>query len=147
MRNILSSIVLISCLLQTTIGQKISEWRPENRTGVSAETGLLKSWPEAGPSMLWFNQELPAGFSEVTFSKDLIFLTGCKDKNDFLVALDTLGKIKWQTPYGRSWNQSYPDSRCTPTVEGDRVYVSSGSGDLACIDANKGSIIWSVKAS
>jgi outer membrane protein assembly factor BamB len=144
----MSLILLIAIIsVNFSAGQKISDWRPENRTGVSAETRLLKSWPEAGPSMMWFNQDLPAGFSSVTFSKNLIFLTGCKDKNDFLVALDTLGKIKWQTQYGRSWYQSYPDSRCTPTVEGDRVYVSSGCGDLACIDANKGNIIWSLKAS
>jgi outer membrane protein assembly factor BamB len=63
------------------------------------------------------------------------------------VALDTLGKIKWQTPYGSSWNESYPDSRCTPTVEGNRVYVSSGSGEIVCIDGNSGTIIWSLKAS
>jgi len=28
--------------------QLISEWREENRTGISAETGLLTSWPEEG---------------------------------------------------------------------------------------------------
>ena len=32
-------------------------------------------------------------------------------------------------------------------MEGDRVYVSSGSGDLACVDGINGTIIWSLKAS
>jgi outer membrane protein assembly factor BamB len=137
-------LILVSVLCN---GQKISEWRPENRTGVSAEKGLLKSWPESGPQLLWFNQELPSGFSSPTFGNECIYLTGNKDKSDILVAMDTLGKIKWQTPYGNSWNESYPESRCTPTVEGNRVYVSSGSGEIACIDGNSGAIIWSVKAS
>lgn len=142
---LISVAVIISVRFST--GQKISEWRPEHRTGVSAETGLLKSWPETGPEMIWINQELPTGFSSATFGNNSIYLTGNQDKNDVLVALDTLGKIKWQTPYGHSWDKSYPDSRCAPTVEGSKVYVSSGSGDLACIDGKNGSIIWSLKAS
>lgn len=147
MKKLLASISLIFCLLQLTDGQKISDWRPENRTGVSAETGLLKSWPATGPALLWFNQDLPSGFSSVTFGQNSIFLTGMIGKNDVLFALDTVGKIKWQVPYGRAWNGATPESRCTPTVEGNSVYVSSGSGDLACVDANTGKIIWSVKAS
>jgi len=147
MKNLLASISLIFCLLQLTEGQKISDWRPENRTGVSAETGLLKSWPATGPALLWFNQDLASGFSSVTFGQNSIFLTGMIGKNDVLFALDSVGKIKWQVPYGRAWNGATPESRCTPTVEGNSVYVSSGSGDLACVDANTGKIIWSVKAS
>jgi outer membrane protein assembly factor BamB len=127
--------------------QKISEWREEDRTGISAEKGLLKSWPAEGPQLIWSNSELPKGHSSVTFGNNTIYLTGNDDQNDILVALDSYGKVKWQTPYGRMWKASNPESRCTPTVEGDKVYVSSGFGDLACIDGNTGSIIWSVKAS
>lgn len=58
--------LLVLIFINFSAGQKISEWRPENRTGVSAEKGLLRSWPATGPAMLWFNQELPTGFSSVT---------------------------------------------------------------------------------
>lgn len=138
-------VVLLSA--QLIQGQKISEWREDNRTGVSSEKGLLKLWPENGPSLIWSNLKLPKGYSSVSFSNNAVFLTGTSEPNDLLIALDTLGVIKWQTPFGRCWTQSTPESRCTPTVEGNRVYVSSGFGDLACIDANSGAIIWSVKAS
>jgi len=127
--------------------QKISEWREEERTGISAEKGLLESWPSEGPKLIWSNGELPKGHSSVTFGNNTIYLTGNDDQNDILVALDGYGKIKWQTPYGRMWKASHPESRCTPTVEGDKVYVSSGFGDLACIDGITGLVIWSVKAS
>jgi outer membrane protein assembly factor BamB len=145
----LSLLIIFTLLLsgQYSEGQKISEWRPENRTGNSAEKDLLKSWPVNGPALLWQNEELPAGFSSVTFGKNSIYLTGVMDKSDVIVAMDTLGKIKWQTPYGSSWNESYPESRCSPTVDGNKVYVTSGTGDVACIDAANGKIIWSVKAS
>ncbi len=127
--------------------QHISEWREEDRTGISAETGLLKSWPAEGPEMIWSNVKLPKGNSSVSFGNNTIYLTGIEDKNDILIALDPYGQIKWQTPYGRKWEASHPESRCTPTVEGDKVYVSSGFGDLACIDGISGDIIWSVRAS
>lgn len=127
--------------------QLISEWREEDRTGSSSETGLLESWPAGGPQLIWLNSKLPKGNSSVSFGNNTIYLTGNDYTNDILIALDEYGKIKWQTPYGRIWKESNPESRCTPTVEGDKVYVSSGFGDLACINGINGQIIWSVKAS
>ncbi len=122
-------------------------WREDNRTGISSETGLLKSWPEGGPELVCLNTELPEGHSSVAVGNNTIYLTGIESENDVLVALDNTGVIKWQIPYGRSWDGSYPDSRCTPTIDEDKVYVSSGYGDLACIDATTGEIIWQAKAS
>jgi outer membrane protein assembly factor BamB len=133
--------------IELSDNQTISEWREEDRTGVSAETGLLKIWPTEGPQLIWSNADLPKGHSSVKFGNNTIYLTGLNGQNDVLVALDNSGKIKWQTPYGRCWNGATPESRCTPTVEGDRVYVSSGYGDLACINGISGEIIWSLKAS
>ncbi len=127
--------------------QAISEWREEERTGVSSETGLMKSWPESGPALIWMNKDLPNGYSSLTFGNGLIYLTGQDGQNDVLVAVDGIGKIKWQTPYGRSWNGASPETRCTPTVEGDKVYLSSGFGDIACVNGISGEIIWSAKAS
>jgi outer membrane protein assembly factor BamB len=133
--------------IELSDNQKISEWREEDRTGVSAETGLMKSWPEGGPELIWSNAELPKGYSSVSFGNNTIYTTGNDGQNDILVALDTYGKIKWKTTYGRSWTASNPESRCTPTVEGDKIYVSSGFGDIACVDGISGAIIWSLKAS
>lgn len=140
------SILLLFFAFQTT-AQEIFEFRPENRTGVSAETGLLKSWPDGGPKLLWSNENLARGNSSVSFSNDKIYITGTDDGNDILFCLDMDGKILWQKPMGRAWNQSYPESRATPTVQGDRVYTCSGIGDLACFNGNTGEIIWSYKAS
>src|SRR4030042_2807317 len=147
MRTITLSIILFSMFSGVAGAQEISEWREENRTGVSAETGLLKSWPANGPTLLWSNRELGRGHSSVSFGKNTIYITGNKGNDDVLYALDMNGKILWQTVFGRAWTASNPESRATPTVEGNRVYCTSGSGDLACIDGTTGKIIWSYKAS
>ncbi len=141
------SFILLLFLSGFINAQDISEWREENRTGVSAETGLLKSWPAEGPTLLWSNLELTKGNSSASFGKNKIYITGLKDGNDILYALDMNGKILWQTVMGRAWTDSYPESRATPTVEGNMVYTCSGYGDLACIDGTTGNIIWSYKAS
>ena len=141
-------LILLSLSVYLPIhAQQISEWREENRTGVSSETGLLKSWPDGGPTLVWTNLELPKGNSSVSFGNNSIYITGTEGTNDILVALDMNGKIRWQKVMGRAWNQSYPDSRATPTVEGERVYTCSGFGDLACFNGITGDMIWSYKGS
>ncbi len=108
----------------------------------------MKSWPAAGPTLLWSNLELAKGYSSPSFGTKAIYITGTKDTVDILYALSMEGKILWQTVMGRAWKGSNnPESRATPTVEGNKVYTCSGNGDLACIDATNGKIIWSYKAS
>lgn len=58
MKTVALSILSVLICVGLINGQKISEWRPEHRTGVSAEKGLLKSWPSTGPGM---NHILKAG--------------------------------------------------------------------------------------
>jgi outer membrane protein assembly factor BamB len=125
--------------------QEIVEWRGKDRKGVYHETGLLKQWPESGPQLLWYTDSLPSGHSSVSIANNAIYLTGKEDSMDVLIALEMNGKFKWKTPYGRAWNQSFPESRCTPTIEGTNIYLTSGLGDVACVDAITGKIKWERK--
>jgi outer membrane protein assembly factor BamB len=121
----------------------IGEWRGPGRTGVyDKEKNLLKSWPPEGPELVWFNDAIPSGYASVTVYNDCIYTTGIRDEQDVVVALDNTGYILWETPYGRKWDSSYDQSRCTPTIVDDRIYVSSGLGDVACLDIDDGSIVW-----
>jgi outer membrane protein assembly factor BamB len=125
----------------------VTGWRDDNRTGISSETGLLKIWPEGGPELVWTNKDLPAGHSSPAIGNNTIYLTGVDSLNDVLVAIDNMGKVKWQTPYGRNWKASFPESRCTPAIDGNNIFVTSGYGDIACIDGISGKIIWSAPVS
>jgi outer membrane protein assembly factor BamB len=147
MKSTTFSIIILLTLSSFVKAQNISEFREENRTGVSAETGLLKSWPAGGPTLLWSTLNLTRGNSSPSFGTSTIYITGSSAGNDVLFALSMDGKILWQSVIGRSWNGPNPESRATPTVEGNRVYVTSGLGDLACIDGATGKVIWSYKGS
>jgi outer membrane protein assembly factor BamB len=145
MRNILIILLFITSGLQAAYAQVITEWR-NGRTGIYTETGLLKKWPENGPELIWYNDSLPNGHSSAAIAHNSVYLTGIIDSMEYLVALDLKGKTKWKVPFGKAWTISYPESRSTPTIEGNRVYVVSGMGQIACIDAISGQIVWTVDA-
>jgi len=147
MKMISFAFILATMFMHICNAQQVSEWREEDRTGVSSETGLMKSWPGAGPMLLWSNLELPKGFSSVSFGDNTIYITGTVGSDDNLVAMNMDGEILWQKVMGRSWTGAYPDSRATPTVEDNMVYTCSGFGDIACFDGTSGEIIWSYRAS
>ncbi|MBI9068155.1 MAG: PQQ-binding-like beta-propeller repeat protein [Salinivirgaceae bacterium] len=126
--------------------QIISQWRGENRDGIYKETGLLKQWPAEGPKMLWFNDQLPKGYSSPAVDEKALFITGIIDTLDYLLALDFKGEILWKTPIGKAWMASFSDSKSTPAIDGDKLYVISDHGELSCVNKNTGEIIWQVDA-
>jgi len=123
---------------------QVVQWRGPNRDGHFPETGLLKSWPENGPSQILEVEGIGKGWSSPVFFENMIYTSGMIDTLDYLTAIDMNGNIKWQVPYGRSWTKSYPDTRSTPVIEGDRIYVQSGTGRVACINRETGKEIWAV---
>ncbi len=120
----------------------------------STDTGLLKSWPDGGPKLLWKidtlgNTEFP-GYSGVTVADEKLFTTGNvkngddeKEANSFVFALDTAtGTEIWRYDNGPGWTGHYPGDRSTPTVDGDRVYAFSSLGRMACLELATGKEIW-----
>ena len=125
--------------------QEITEFRGTERSGHYPGTGLLKQWPEKGPEVLLKIRNIGKGFSQPIMADNVIFVTGIKeDTTDMLSAFNLTGEMLWETSYGRSWTRTYIDSRSTPTFENNKIYVSSGMGQVNCIDAKTGKIIWQV---
>lgn len=79
---------IILVLSQQVLTQSISQWRGPDRNGVFPESGLLKSWPENGPQLLWINDNLGRGFSSVSVTDKEIFIAGLEDSMEYLTALD-----------------------------------------------------------
>lgn len=120
------------------------QWRGPNRVGKFTDTGLLKKWPEAGPQLLLKVEGIGKGYSSVIATDQYVFVTGMIDTLDYLSCITPEGQIKWKVPYGRSWTQSFPETRGSATVENERVYVISGTGQLVCLNVADGSVRWKV---
>ncbi|MCY1720892.1 PQQ-like beta-propeller repeat protein [Prolixibacteraceae bacterium Z1-6] len=143
MKPTFSLIALFVSILVSAQG--IIEFRGVERSGYYSEKGLLKKWPESGPELYRKIEGVGKGFSQPIVVGDTIFISGIKrDTTDILSAYNFAGKLLWETPYGRSWTRSYIDSRSTPTYQDGKLYVSSGTGQLNCVDAKTGNKIWQV---
>ena len=139
-------LILFMHLSMQVFGQPIAQWRGPDRNGVFPETGLLKSWPETGPELLWSCEGMGNGYSSVSVTDKAIYITGREGPTEFLTVLDLNGNQLWKLPFGSGVQRSHPGSRCTPTVEGDRIYLISGRGEVVCVDGVQRKIRWSVPA-
>lgn len=138
-------IALITLLLAASV--HAADWptfRGGDRTDVSTEIGLLKTWPEAGPKLLWMNQNTGLGYSGYAVSGGVLYTMGARDAVEYVIAVDVAtGKEKWSAEAGALFTNGWGDGpRGTPTVDGDKVYALSGKGNLVCLNAANGQPIW-----
>ena len=130
----------------------VLRFRGENSQGMfTEEKGLMKSWPQEGLTPKWIYTGLGEGWSSPIKVGNRLFISGSdmSVKKEMVVCLDLDGKIIWQTPTGTRWERAYPGVRSTPTyVPGEkdgegRLLVTTGSGELFCLNATDGKILWS----
>ena len=148
LQSILAFVFLFLVAYQS-IGQKIYQWRGDNRDGIYNENKLMKSWPEKGPELLWFNEEIGQGYAAPVVTNDQLLINGEADSTSYLFAFDLKGNLLWKAAngkeyYGKGFSASFPGSRSTPTVVGDLVYTSSGRGRLAGYELATGKEKWAV---
>ncbi|CDN32801.1 putative polyvinylalcohol dehydrogenase [Mucinivorans hirudinis] len=142
-------VIISLLLLQLASAQNPAiGWRGEERQGIYNESGLLKEWGAEGPKLLWAVENCGKGYSSPTIYGDRIYLTSLTEdeQGEQVVAFTIEGKKLWERAYGRMWGKSFPDARTTPTLYKGRLYVISGVGDVACIDAATGEIVWQREA-
>lgn len=142
-----TKLILIACtfLFSAAVqADDVHQWRGLHRNGIYHETGLLKSWPSNGPKMIWSTKGIGNGYSSPVAVDGIIYVTGIKDEKEYLTALDLSGKILWSVRYGNAFSGQYNGSRTAPTVVNGKLYVISGEGEIAGINAQNGKIIWTV---
>ncbi len=117
------------------------QWRGPNRDGLSADTGLLKAWPEGGPKLIWKAEGIGVGYSAVAVANGRIFTLGDQKDSSYIVALDLQGKELWRTKVGKTGG-NYEGTRSTPTVDGHLVCGLGQFGDLVLVEAASGKELW-----
>jgi outer membrane protein assembly factor BamB len=126
------------------------QFRGANRDGVSAETGLLASWPAGGPRQAW-RVKIGPGYSGIAVVGQRLYTMYAADHEgkalEFAAAFDAAtGRELWRTAVGDKHVGDFGDGpRSTPTVAGDTVYVLGARGDLAALAAADGAVRWRVQ--
>lgn len=146
MKRIAFSLALV--LVGTSAGAvDWPQWQGPDRNAISRETGLLKEWPADGPRLAWKINGLGGGDSAPAVSNGKLFGMSIRDGKEIVWALaEDSGKQLWATPLGNAVQQAFPQAKegpsCTPTVDGNRLYVIGMGGKVACLNAEEGKLVW-----
>jgi len=114
-----------------------------NRNAISPETGLLRSWPEGGPRVLW-TIDLGPGYGGAAVSEGKVYvLDRIRGKQDVLRCLDIVtGKEQWTFAYTAPGRVSHAGSRSVPAIDGDYIYTCGSFGDVHCFNKRTHKVIW-----
>jgi outer membrane protein assembly factor BamB len=121
------------------------QWQGPGRDNRSRETGLLRSWPEGGPPLVWQAKGLGGGYSSPSVAAGRIFGMSYRKDDEVVWALDErTGRELWAVRVAAANRQVdyHEGSRCTPTVDGERLYTLGVSGDLICLRVEDGKELW-----
>jgi len=167
-RNHFPPAILIAAfiLAATSIGSQSiaaagdwSGWMGTNRDGVYREDGIITEIPAAGLPVRW-RTPIAGGYAGPAVADGRVFVFDYQRRSgdafnnpgqranllgsERLWALDAnTGEVIWQHQYECPYSVSYPAGpRCTPTIDGDRVYTLGSEGDLNCLDASTGDVRW-----
>jgi len=145
------ALVVAGLSLVFTLSAGAADWpqfRGANRDGKSADTGLLKEWPKEGPALAWKIKGLGGGYSGPSIAAGRIFGMSHRGEDNVVWALsETDGKELWVARLGPAfkqpgWPQGKEGPGCTPTVDGERLYVEGMGGAIACLQVQDGKIVW-----
>jgi outer membrane protein assembly factor BamB len=120
------------------------QWRGPRRDGISDEKGLLSSWPEGGPKLLWKIDGLGKGWSCPIIVGQRIYITGDVGSDLVIFALNRNGEVQWKVKNGRYWKNPYPGARACCVFSEGRLYHMNAHGRVVCLDAASGKELWAV---
>ncbi len=142
-------------------GNDWPQWLGPQRDAVWRESGIVSSFSAAGPEVLW-RVPVGGGYSGPAVVDAKVYLTdrqlakGASNPSDpfsrssiagterILCLRESDGKLLWKHEYASAYTVSYAAGpRTTPSVADGRVFTLGAEGDLFCLDAVTGTVLWS----
>jgi outer membrane protein assembly factor BamB len=137
------------------------QWLGPQRDAVWREEGILKKFPEAGLKIRW-RTPIGGGYSGPAVANGRVYVmdrqlaTGANNPanpfdrgtihgNERILCLDeATGKILWKYEYDSPYTMSYSAGpRTTAAISDGKVYTVGAEGNLVCVGADKGNLLWS----
>lgn len=139
------------------------QWMGPQRDGVWRETGLIEHFDKDSLPVKW-RVPVKAGYVGPAVADGRVFLLDREagkpaerkrgDRslpqvpgNERVLCLDAAtGRTLWEHTYDAPYRISYPGGpRATPLVSGGRVFALGAMGDLKCLEADTGKVVWATK--
>jgi outer membrane protein assembly factor BamB len=142
-----TKVKLITAIISLTVACAFAADWPgyygPKRDGTSTEKGLLRTWPEGGPKVLW-SAPVDIGYGGPAVSDGKVYLLDRDNAvGDKLRCFDLSdGTELWSFAYDAPGRFDHPGSRSTPTVDGNNIYTCGPLGDLYCISTSAHKPVW-----
>jgi outer membrane protein assembly factor BamB len=140
------------------------QWLGPTRDGVWRESGVLDKFPGGGPKVLW-RAKIAAGYAGPAVADGRVYVTDrivAQSANNpkegmiptrpkapipgterVLCLREKDGTLLWKHEYDCPYTISYPlGPRTTPVIADGKVYTLGAEGNLLCLDAEKGKVVW-----
>jgi len=120
-----------------------TNFRGPRRDGRYEEANISTNWPANGLPVLW-KQPVGVGYASFVVADGKAYTIEQRRSQEVVAAYDmNNGRELWT----QKWNAEYTDStgdgpRATPTWDAGRIYALGATGELRCLDANSGAVIW-----
>ena len=120
------------------------------RNSVSQEKGILTDWESKPPRVVW-QRPLGTSYGIGTTSRGR-YLQYDRQLNEAVVnCLNAeTGEELWEYTYPTEYTDLYGydgGPRCSPIVDGQRVYIYGAGGELHCLNLRDGSLVWKANPS
>jgi len=138
-----ATAIVLMAIVSSGLAADWPQYLGPDRNSTSPEKGILRSWPENGPQVLW-TVDVGRGYGGPVVKEGKVYLLDRDDRvGDSLRCFDlSNGKELWSFAYDAPGRVSFPGSRSVPAVDGDRIYSCGHNGDLYCLDINTHKPVW-----
>jgi outer membrane protein assembly factor BamB len=133
-------------------------WMGPNRDNTWEDNGIIDSFPEGGPGILW-RTPIGSGYSGPAVASGKVVITDLQTDGDFtqsnfernklsgterVLCLDEKdGHLLWKHETPVTYAISYPAGpRCTAVIDEDLVYTLGAEGHLICFRLDSGDVVW-----
>jgi outer membrane protein assembly factor BamB len=120
-----------------------TNFRGPRRDGKYDEQPIATNWPANGLPMLW-KQPVGVGHASFAVAEGNAYTIEQRRGEEVVAAYDLMsGRELWTQKWSAEFNDSTGDGpRATPTWDQGRIYALGATGELRCLDAKTGSVIW-----
>ncbi len=125
-------------------GDYWSDFRGPGRAGIYDQQPINTNWQAKRPPEVW-RQKIGGGYASMVVAQGKVYTIEQRRDKEVVAAYNfETGRQVWE----HAWTARFVESlggdgpRATPTWNDGKIYALGASGDLYCLDAGSGSVIW-----